>query len=419
MTRRSFVHHRLLALSVALAVLLRRRRPRVGHPLRRRLARSRRSVLPAAGNGGYDVRHYSLTLDYDAGAPSILDRPRPDPRARDAEPRPLQPRPARLLHVSAVSVNGRAAARSATRGRSCRSRRARQLQARPPVRRHRRLPGTPEPVVDPDGSIEGWIPTDDGAFVVNEPQGAPGWFPVNDTPRDKATYDFAVTVPAGHTAMANGVLVSRRDNGGHDDLALGGACGRWRPTSPRRRTARSRRASDGCRTGCPSTTRSTPTRASGSTTRRIPPWPGSGSRRRREIVELLLGALRALPVRERRRDRRLGARRPLRARVPDAAELLAHPGSPRPSSTRSPTSGSATRSRSPSGPTSGSTRASRTWSEWIYDERHGGRPRRRRSTSSTRSRRTAKTARTCGSRRPPRCPARRSCSTPPSTTAAR
>jgi hypothetical protein len=33
--------------------------------------------------------------------------------------------------------------------------------------------GVPEVIVDPDQSIEGWIPTDDGAFVVNEPQGSP------------------------------------------------------------------------------------------------------------------------------------------------------------------------------------------------------------------------------------------------------
>ena len=34
------------------------------------------------------------------------------------------------------------------------------------------------------------MPTDDGAFVVGEPQGSPGWYPVNDKPRDKATFDF-------------------------------------------------------------------------------------------------------------------------------------------------------------------------------------------------------------------------------------
>ena len=31
------------------------------------------------------------------------------------------------------------------------------------------------------------MPTSDGAFVVNEPQGSPGWYPSNDNPRDKAT----------------------------------------------------------------------------------------------------------------------------------------------------------------------------------------------------------------------------------------
>jgi aminopeptidase N len=74
--------------------------------------------------------------------------------------------------------------------------------------------GTPTVVTDPDFSIEGWVPTDDGAFVVGEPQGSPAWYPVNDNPRDKATYDFSVSVPAGLTVMANGVLVSHVTSGG-------------------------------------------------------------------------------------------------------------------------------------------------------------------------------------------------------------
>ena len=68
-------------------------------------------------------------------------------------------------------------------------------------------------VLDPDKSKDGWIPTDDGAFVVNEPQGSPTWFPANDTPKDFATYDFAITVPEGRTALANGTFVSQTDNG--------------------------------------------------------------------------------------------------------------------------------------------------------------------------------------------------------------
>ena len=74
--------------------------------------------------------------------------------------------------------------------------------------------GNPEPVVDPDESLEGWVPTDDGAFVVNEPQGSPGWYPANDNPQDKATYSFAITVPEGITAIANGRLLSSRTRDG-------------------------------------------------------------------------------------------------------------------------------------------------------------------------------------------------------------
>ncbi len=85
--------------------------------------------------------------------------------------------------------------------------------------------GIPEVITDPDQSIEGWVPTDDGAFVVGEPQGSPGWFPCNDNPRDKATFDFAVTVPAGLTAMANGVLISSVTSGGSTTWV-------WKETDP-------------------------------------------------------------------------------------------------------------------------------------------------------------------------------------------
>ena len=57
--------------------------------------------------------------------------------------------------------------------------------------------GTQEEIVDPDHSVEGWVPTGDGAYVVNEPQGSPGWYPVNDSPKDKATFDIVVTVTGG------------------------------------------------------------------------------------------------------------------------------------------------------------------------------------------------------------------------------
>jgi aminopeptidase N len=85
--------------------------------------------------------------------------------------------------------------------------------------------GTPQVVTDPDGSIEGWVPTDDGAFVVGEPQGSPAWYPVNDNPRDKATFDFSVAVPEGLTVMANGVLLSNDSKGGKTTWV-------WRESDP-------------------------------------------------------------------------------------------------------------------------------------------------------------------------------------------
>ena len=85
---------------------------------------------------------------------------------------------------------------------------------------------------DPDGSIEGWVSTGDGAFVVNEPQGSPGWYPANDTPRDKATYTIAMTVPDGLEAVGNGRLVSPPARPAAGRRSRGARSARWRPTSP-------------------------------------------------------------------------------------------------------------------------------------------------------------------------------------------
>ena len=48
---------------------------------------------------------------------------------------------------------------------------------------------------------------DETVYVLSEPDGARYWFPNNDHPRDKATYQMAITVPAGKTAVSNGLLL--------------------------------------------------------------------------------------------------------------------------------------------------------------------------------------------------------------------
>ena len=168
--------------------------------------------FPNAGNGGYDVTHYSLTLSYEpstnrlTGTAVITASATQNLSSFDLD--------LRGFSISRLLVNGR----PATFLRSGEQ----ELVITPPAGLMSGsvfvvevdYVGTPTVVTDPDQSIEGWIPTDDGAFVVGEPQGSPAWYPVNDNPRDKATFDFTITVPAGLTAMANGVLVSHTTAGG-------------------------------------------------------------------------------------------------------------------------------------------------------------------------------------------------------------
>jgi aminopeptidase N len=177
---------------------------------------------PQAGNGGYDVGHYALKLGYEPqneqldGDVTITARATQDLSRFNLDLRDLK--------VASITVNGAPASFS---------RKGQELTVTPAagIRKGREFTtrvlygGHANYVLDPDKSKDGWIPTDDGAFVVNEPQGSPTWFPVNDTPKDFATWDFEITVPEGRTALANGVLVSTTDNG--DTTTW-----RWRETRP-------------------------------------------------------------------------------------------------------------------------------------------------------------------------------------------
>jgi aminopeptidase N len=169
-------------------------------------------MFPLAGNGGYDVSNYSLTLDYTpsgnqlVGTVVITARATQNLSSFDLD--------FRMHDVTRLLVNGAPAAFSYAKEQELVVTPAAGLVQGKTFTVTVEYAGTPLVVTDPDQSIEGWVPTDDGAFVVNEPQGSPGWYPVNDNPRDKATYDFRVTVPDGLTVMANGVLVSETHGAG-------------------------------------------------------------------------------------------------------------------------------------------------------------------------------------------------------------
>jgi aminopeptidase N len=70
--------------------------------------------------------------------------------------------------------------------------------------------GIPEDVfyVDPEFlASAGWVFHAGGSFVTSEPRGASFWYPVNDHPKDKATYSFSITVPEPYVVATNGEII--------------------------------------------------------------------------------------------------------------------------------------------------------------------------------------------------------------------
>ncbi len=206
-------------------------------------------LLPQIGNGGYNVRHYRIYLDYDPVTNSFKSA-KTTIYAKASKKLSQFSLDFQDLDVSSVRVNGRKAGFSQVDATP-------QLSQNPEVTQPMKLvvdphpstwpkagrnftvevnySGTPEAITDADTSIEGWIQachplaqpqTCDGAFVVNEPIGAQSWFPSNNYPSDKATFDTAIRVPQGKTALGVGELSQKKLNGD------GTVTWRWREDDP-------------------------------------------------------------------------------------------------------------------------------------------------------------------------------------------
>lgn len=72
--------------------------------------------------------------------------------------------------------------------------------------------GNPTPIASPWGTL-GWEELTDGSLVASQPHGAPSWFPCDDTPDEKSTYDIRILTDHAYTVVANGTLVEVRRQG--------------------------------------------------------------------------------------------------------------------------------------------------------------------------------------------------------------
>ena len=163
---------------------------------------------PLDGNGGYDVGHYDIRLSYQpagdelSGTTTITAKATQDLSSFNLD---------FLLKVGSLRVNNVPAAFHTDGG---------ELTVTPkkPIAK-----GTTMTIVvgydDSPGNYElygynAWKRTPDGgALATDEPQVAPWWFPSNDHPLDKATFDVSVAVPKAFSVVSNGVLQSRSTQG--------------------------------------------------------------------------------------------------------------------------------------------------------------------------------------------------------------
>ncbi|MFN8112655.1 MAG: M1 family metallopeptidase [Solirubrobacterales bacterium] len=190
-------------------------------------------IIPQVGNGGYDVRDYSLVLDYDPVTNRFENGTQATIKAKATQglskfSLDFQ----KDLTIDGVTVGGESATYSRADAKPKFSSdpavtQPAKLTITPPagiakgsvftvvVRYH----GKPKAIVDADNSLEGWVEACsspgncDGSFTVNEPIGAQSWYPSNNHPSDKATFRLETTAPVAYTAIGPGEQVSRVNNG--------------------------------------------------------------------------------------------------------------------------------------------------------------------------------------------------------------
>jgi aminopeptidase N len=166
---------------------------------------------PNLGNGAYDVQHYTLTLDVDPPANTIVGST--IITANASEYLSSFNLDFHGLTVDSVTVNDEPAEFSRNEDELM-IKPANPLGVNNPFTVVVRYHGSPEMIKIQASYFEmGWSHVENGAINVwGEPDAASTWFPNNNHPRDKATYRFEITVPDPWIVAASGTLKETKEN---------------------------------------------------------------------------------------------------------------------------------------------------------------------------------------------------------------
>jgi aminopeptidase N len=176
--------------------------------------------FPGDGNGGIDVLHYDVHDAYTFGSGRLSGRTRLDVRAtQDLSRFDLD----FLLPVRSVRVNGHRAGFRQVGDHELRITPSTSLATGSEFRVSVRYAG--RPAEEHSGGERNWLANRGELVAMNEPHMATWWFPANDHPSDKATFDIRITVPRHKKVVANGVLVAKSRRHGR-------ATTHWRATEP-------------------------------------------------------------------------------------------------------------------------------------------------------------------------------------------
>ncbi len=167
------------------------------------------AYFPGAGNGGYDVAHYDVTLDVEVEKGSVEAVVVIEATATQS---------LSSFHLDLVGLDVGAVHVGETEAKFTREGRELVVTPAKPIAKGATFSvrvaysGEPGPVKDPSVAGmpipgTGWFHRKSGIYVLSECVGAAGWLPGNDHPSDKATFSFHVTVPEPYVVAANGLLV--------------------------------------------------------------------------------------------------------------------------------------------------------------------------------------------------------------------